>query len=112
VAVDPKKKKSNTVKLADLAFYFDAVERDRLDASGTSRKTGEVLALRDKLLKLPEEEFDATLKTVKGLIAEAKPSEDADAARAKQKAQARTLFDAGKAGAGGGAGRTSKVSPA
>lgn len=105
----PKKKKA-TVKLEELMFYFDGVERDRLDAAGTSRKTGEVLALRDRLLRLPDDEFDATIKTVKGLLTEERNDGSDDASRARRSAEAQKLFTETR-GAGGG-GRTSKVSPA
>lgn len=92
MAQPPKKAKKSGVRLEDLAFYFDGVERDRLDATGTSRKTGEVLALRDKLLKLPEEQFDAAIKTVKGLIAESSPKDDATETRAKRRLEASQLY--------------------
>lgn len=96
VMATPTKKKKPGVRLEDVAFYFDAVERDRLDSAGTSRKSGEVLALREKLLKLPDEEFEATLKTVKGLLTPVK--EDEDQQPGNRRNRARQLFDQTRAG--------------
>lgn len=47
-----------------LGFYFDAVEQDRLDRGVLSRKSGQILSLREKLLALPEPEFETTVKTI------------------------------------------------
>ena len=49
-------------QLDNVRYYFDGVERDSLDATGVSRRNGELLALRSELLKLSEVEFDAVLK--------------------------------------------------
>lgn len=100
------------VRLEDLMFYFDGVERDRLDASGTSRKTGEVLALRDRLLKMPEQQFEATIKTVKSMLIDEQEIEDQAEGRARRTGQARQLFDQARPGrsGSGGVNRASKVS--
>ena len=106
------KKKSIHVRLEELCFYFDGVERDRMDSSGTSRKSAEILALRDRLLKLPDENFDAAIKTVKSLVDDVN-TKDGDDARATRGAKGKALYDQvrgqGRGGTGGG---TSKVSPA
>ena len=107
-----KKTKKLGVKLEDLMFYFDGVERDRIDASGASRKSGEVLALRDRLLKMPDDEFDATIKTVKGLLVGSKPLSDEIEGRAQRRSQASQLFDQTQNTGGGSAARSSKVAPA
>lgn len=106
-----KSAKKSGVRLEDLMFYFDGVERDRIDAAGTSRKTGEVLALRDRLLRLPDDEFDATIKTVKGILVDSATVEDPGLKRDGQRAQARELFDQSKSASVGKA-RVGKVAPA
>ena len=47
-----RKKKGNKkgVEIGQLHFYFDGVARDRLDAGSISRKSGEILRLREKIL--------------------------------------------------------------
>lgn len=52
-------------------FYLDSLERDRLDVSGLTRKSGEVLALRQKLLSLPHHQYEAAMKTISKLVEEA-----------------------------------------
>ena len=90
----PKGKKKLTVKLEDLFFYFDGVERQRLDGSGWSRRSAEVLALREELLKLPETAYEAAIKTMKNVVSDRKSSDDPSVVqKAKQKAAAK-LFAA------------------
>ncbi len=50
--------------LQNLGFYFDAVEQDRLDRGVLSRKSGQLMSLREKLMTLPEPEFETTVKTI------------------------------------------------
>jgi len=57
-----------TAKLSDLCYYFDSVECDRLDQGALGRKAAQVLTLRQKLLSLPEPEFDAAIKTLEKLV--------------------------------------------
>ncbi len=103
-SANPKAK----IKIEDVYFYFDGVERDRLDASGMSRRSGEVLALRERLLKLPEAEFDVVIRTLRQVI-----SESADDAGAKPQGQqrARVLYDNIRT-VGGASAASTKVSPA
>ncbi len=49
--------KSQTIDVSELQYYFDAVERDSLDRQSHSRRSSEVLAIRDKLLTLPDKDF-------------------------------------------------------
>ena len=82
-----KGNKKPGVKLEDLHFYFDSVERERLDGAGWSQRSAEVLTLRDRLLQLPAPAFQAAIKTMKNVIADRPPGEDVnDVAKAKQKA--------------------------
>jgi hypothetical protein len=84
----PKGKQKPGVKLEDLQFYFDGVERERLDSAGWSRRSAEVLDLRDKLLQLAAPAYEAAISTMRNVVASKPPAEDAAAAaRDKQKAQ-------------------------
>jgi hypothetical protein len=60
--------KSQIVDVNELQYYFDAVERDSLDRQGHSRRSSEVLAIRDKLLTLPDKEFEAAVQTIKNIL--------------------------------------------
>lgn len=64
-----KQQPESKIKLGDLMFYFDSQERDRLDFGRLGRKSGQVLALREKLMKLPGEEFEATMKSIEAIVA-------------------------------------------
>jgi hypothetical protein len=102
-------KKKPGVKLEDLYFYFDSVERDSLDAAGISRRSSEVLALRERLLRMPEEEFDAAIKTMRSLCTDA-PRGDGEGREARGQ-KARQLYEQTRARpSGGSGGKTSKVS--
>ena len=101
-------KLKGTVRLEDVCFYFDGVERDRLDAAGWARKSGEVLALRERLLRLPEAEFDAVIKTVRAVIAE--PG-DEGGKKSDAPPKARLLYDSIRPGSIASS-ATTKVSPA
>lgn len=103
-SANPKAK----IRIEDVYFYFDGVERDRLDASGMSRRSGEVLALRERLLKLPEAEFDVVIRTLRQVISES--SEDASAKPQGQQ-RARVLYDNIRT-VGGASAASTKVSPA
>ena len=63
-----KQKNEPKVKLSDLFYYFDSQERNRLDQGRLGRKSGQVLALREKLLCLPEPEFDVAIRTIEQIV--------------------------------------------
>ncbi len=97
VTKDTKKKETKPgVKLADVTFYFDSVERDRFDCAGWTRRSSEVLHLREKLLKLRAEDFEAAIKTMKNVIRDGKREDDdadgAEGSKAKRQA-AMKLFE-------------------
>ena len=68
----------NSVKLVfdidELRYYFDAEQRDSIDRGSISRKSGEVLALREKMVLLPDQKFDLAMKTMKKMVDESMPS--------------------------------------
>jgi hypothetical protein len=68
--VDPNKKKP--VTFGDVSFYFDGVASYRQDQSGLGRRNAHILALREKLLSISEQEFDAIISTMNKMV-EGKP---------------------------------------
>ncbi len=98
------KKKDEGVTLDELMFYFDAQAKDRYDQGVLGRRNGQVLALREKLLSLPEGEFDMAIKTIEKLVADApqKSLTLENKQRAEQQRQARTLYEKVGTGAHGG----------
>ena len=62
------RKEQDRVAIGDLFYYFDAKERDRLDAGGVGRKQSTYLAVREKLLRLPDAQFDAAMKAIEALV--------------------------------------------
>jgi hypothetical protein len=52
----------------DVAYYLDSQQHDANDASGVSRKNGQFFALRDKLLRLSDEEFDVAIRAIEGIV--------------------------------------------
>jgi hypothetical protein len=88
----PKKKR--VFKLDDLAFYFDAVERDQIDGGGVSRRNAELLALRDGLLRLDDAAFDATMRTMRSLVENAlRPPLASGEAPRQRRAEAQRLYE-------------------
>ncbi len=60
--------KKGQIEVEELQYYFDAQERDTLDRQGRSRRSTEVLTIRDKLLALPPGDFDAVVQTIKNML--------------------------------------------
>lgn len=60
--------------LQNLGFYFDSIEQDRLDKGVLSRKSGQIMSLREKLMTLPEPEFETTVKTIAKFVDTILPS--------------------------------------
>ncbi len=63
-----KPSQKETARFSELQYYFDAQQRDFLDRGAIGRKSGEFLALRDKLLALPDAEFEVAMKTLRNLV--------------------------------------------
>lgn len=106
-------RKKHGISLEDIAFYLDGVERDRLDSVGPGGKTSEAIAIRDKLLRLPDDAFNAAIKSMKALVADvgvggAKGQREA---AEESLASGRRLYDESRAtGSAGARGTLSKVS--
>lgn len=76
----------------DIQYYFEAQERDTLDREGRSRRSSEVLSIRDKLLALPERDFNSVVQTIKSILNPGSSAEEAANAGSKRK-DAADLYD-------------------
>lgn len=54
--------------LENICYYLDGQEKIQRERGGLSRKTAEFLLLREQMLRLPQEAFEATLKTMQALV--------------------------------------------
>ncbi len=75
----------------DLQYYFEAQEQDTLDLQGRSRRASELLKIRDRLLSLPEKEFDTAVLAIRSLLSP-QPHGDAKDQKTKKK-DASELYD-------------------
>lgn len=80
------------IDVSDLHYYFDAQERDSLDRQGYSRRTSEVLTIRDRLLALPQRDFDTVVQTIKNMLNPGQGEGNSPESRAKRK-DATELYD-------------------
>ena len=87
------KNQNDDIDLEDLRYYFDSQRRDSIDSSRVGRKSGQVLALRNKLLSLPEEEFNVAIRTLEQMVDSAPKNGDSDKTPAEKKADAINLFN-------------------
>lgn len=80
--------KPNTgINVENLWFYFDSIERDCMDLGMLDRKSTQVQALKGKLMKLPQAQFDAAIKTIERLVEDGtSTSQKRDIETAKKKA--------------------------
>lgn len=75
------------INIENLWFYFDAIERDCMDLGMLDRKSTQVQELKGKLMRLPQAQFDAAIKTIERLVEDSTPkSEKRDIEAAKKKA--------------------------
>lgn len=80
-------KKDSGINIESLWFYFDSIERDCMDLGMLDRKSTQVQALKGKLMKLPQAQFDAAIKTIEKLVEDGTPStQKRDIEAAKKKA--------------------------
>ena len=87
---DPKQ----GINVENLWFYFDSIERDCMDLGMLDRKATQVLALRGKLLRLPNSEFEAAIKTIEKLVDTNHPTaEERKAKEAERKRASVELFE-------------------
>ena len=56
------------ISVADVSWHLDAMRQDGIDRGGQSLRSGQVLALREKLLMLPSQEFDLAIRTLSKMV--------------------------------------------
>lgn len=85
---------SKKIPIKDLRYYFDSVERDRMDQCSTGVRLAKILTLRDQLLSLSDEDFNVAIQTinkvVSGLTRAAQAREEANEVG---KEEAATLYE-------------------
>lgn len=57
-----------TFDAKDLHYYFEAQEQNTLDLQGRSRRASEVIKIRDRLLSMPEKEFESAILAIKSFL--------------------------------------------
>ncbi len=55
----------------ELERYMDGSERDRIDLVGHSKRVGDLLSLREQLLRLPDDAYDATIFAMRSILSHA-----------------------------------------
>ena len=56
------------ISIDDVRYYFDAKEKDSLDVGPRVHRNREVLSIRDRLLALPDRDFEVTIKAFKKML--------------------------------------------
>jgi hypothetical protein len=105
---DRKKSKEELTSLESLWFYFDSIERDRLDFTGLDRKSSQLITLRSKLLKLSEAKFDAAIKTIEKLVEDTVPTTQREERERQNRKASLELFE--RTAAAGEAPRVDQIS--
>ncbi len=83
------------VSFDEVSFYFDGVASDRQDQFGLGRRTASIMALRERLLTVPEAEFNAIMKTLNKMVEGNEQPADQKNRLAQQKIdQANELYSA------------------
>lgn len=85
--------RDDDIDLDAIAFYFDAVAKDRYDQGVLSRRHGQVLALREKLLQLPEGQFDLAIKTIQKMVTDGSTPTIDNKQRYELQKQAKMLYE-------------------
>jgi hypothetical protein len=55
----------------ELERYMDGSERDRIDLVGHSKRVSDLLSLREQLLRLPDDAYDATIFAMRSILTQA-----------------------------------------
>ena len=55
----------------ELERYMDGSERDRIDLVGHSKRVSDLLSLREQLLRLPDDAYDATIFAMRSILTHA-----------------------------------------
>ena len=84
------------ISIHNLCYYFDGVERERLDTGALNRKSGEWLAMRTKLVQLPDATFEVVMRSISSFVdsvAPASTSPSTPAAKRADRDRALALFE-------------------
>ncbi len=68
----------------DLQYYFESQQQDTHDRQGRSRRVSAVLNIRDRLLSMPEKEFEAAVLAIRGIL-DPKTSKDEGDGKSKKR---------------------------
>lgn len=107
--------KATTITLEDVAFYLDAIDRDRLDAAGASRRASELSALRSSMMRLSDEAFESAMRTIRHIVADAAQEGGRDGkpdADAKKRRHGAELYERSTGRTLGGSSAAQKIAPA
>ena len=58
----------STINTENLAYYFDSQSRDNFDLGKINLRTSHFLSLKEKLLRLPDKDFNSVISTMDNLI--------------------------------------------
>lgn len=56
------------ISIDDVRYYFDAKEKDSLDVGPRVHRNREVLSIRDRLLALPDKDFEVAIRAFKKML--------------------------------------------
>ena len=85
-----KESNDEEISIQELQYYFDGQARDSLDSGKVNRKCSQVLTLRNKLMQLPDEEFNVAIRTLENMVGD--PSGESSDSRAENDLMARQLY--------------------
>ncbi len=66
--MDLMKQRKKSFDLDDLKYYFESKEQDMIDRGGVISKNAQIMSLKEKLLALPEQDFDTTIRNVEKML--------------------------------------------
>lgn len=105
-------KTTDRFSITDLSLYFDTVAKDRLDSGAVGHRNGEILDLRDQMLRLTDTEFVVLMRSFRAAVKEAVGARGphAEANRSIPKEQANQMYEAVRSGGSGASTKISVVS--
>ena len=93
--------------LDELSLYFETVAKDRTDAHAAGRRNGELLDLRDQMLRLTDQEFDVLIRTFRAAVKDMVVARDPEGETDASSQPAQNLYNEVR---GGGGASDTKVS--
>lgn len=61
-------RKDEPIKFDDICYFFDGERREALDHGLITRRMVQFVGLRDRILSLPEEQFDVLMRTILAMV--------------------------------------------